>query len=102
MRKLRSLLDQRGIPHMHNPSHIVPVMVGDPEKCKAASDRLLTEHGIYIQPINYPTVPKGTERLRIAPSPYHDDGLVDALAEALVEVWLALGLPLNARPLAAE
>jgi 5-aminolevulinate synthase len=77
-------------------------MVGDPEKCKAASDRLLSEHGIYIQPINYPTVPKGTERLRIAPSPYHDDGLIDGLAEALVEVWLALGLPLQQRPLAAE
>ena len=100
--RVKAVLTAAGLPVMDSPTHIVPMMVGDPEKCKAASDRLLAEHGIYIQPINYPTVPKGTERLRIAPSPYHDDGLIDALAEALVEVWQELGLPLKQRPLAAE
>ncbi|MSP45125.1 MAG: 5-aminolevulinate synthase [Xanthobacteraceae bacterium] len=100
--RVKAVLTAAGLPVMDSPTHIVPVMVGDPEKCKAASDRLLSEHGIYIQPINYPTVPKGTERLRIAPSPYHDDGLVDALAEALVEVWQELGLPLKQRQIAAE
>jgi 5-aminolevulinate synthase len=100
--RLRARLDAMGIPHKANPSHIVPVMVGDPVKCKMLSDILLDEDGIYIQPINYPTVPKGTERLRITPNPFHDDALIDALAEALVEVWHELGLPLQQRPLAAE
>jgi 5-aminolevulinate synthase len=100
--RVKSVLTAAGLPVMDTPTHIVPVMVGDPENCKAASDRLLAEHGIYIQPINYPTVPKGTERLRIAPSPYHDDALIDALAEAFVEVWQHLGLPLKRHPLAAE
>ena len=79
---------------MSSDTHIVPLFVGDPERCKQASDILLEEHDIYIQPINYPTVAKGTERLRITPSPYHDDGLIDQLAEALLQVWERLGLPL--------
>jgi 5-aminolevulinate synthase len=99
--RTKAVLTAAGLPVMPSVTHIVPIAVGDPQKCQAASDRLLNEHGVYIQPINYPTVPKGTERLRVTPSPYHDDALIDALAEALVEVWEELRLPLT-RTLAAE
>ena len=96
------MLNAAGLPVMPNDTHIVPVFVGEPEKCKEATDLLLAEHGIYIQPINYPTVPKGSERLRITPTPYHADAVIDALAEALVDVWERLELPLKDRALAAE
>lgn len=97
----KAALAVAGLPLMPSVTHIVPVMVGDPEKCKAASDLLLERHGIYIQPINYPTVPKGTERLRITPSPHHDSSLIDRLATALVDVWRQLDMPLY-QSIAAE
>jgi 5-aminolevulinate synthase len=90
--KVRSRLDEIGVPHMPNPSHIVPVMVCDPVRCKEISDILLAEHGIYVQPINYPTVPKGSERLRLTPSPMHSDADIDELMDALGEIWGEMGL----------
>ena len=90
--QLRARLDAAGIPHMQNPSHIVPVMVCEPVLCKQISDILLDDWGIYVQPINYPTVPRGTERLRFTPSPLHSEQDIDYLMEALTSVWAQLGL----------
>lgn len=87
VRKLRASLDARGIPHMMNPSHIVPVMVGDAAKCKWISDLLLDHSDVYVQPINYPTVPRKTERLRITPTPLHSDADIEHLVGALHQLW---------------
>jgi 5-aminolevulinate synthase len=100
--RVKAILLAAGLPVISSDTHIVPLFVGDPELCKRASDILLEEHHIYIQPINYPTVAKGTERLRITPSPYHDDALIDRLTEALLQVWERLALPLREKSLAAE
>ncbi|HEX3348904.1 MAG TPA: 5-aminolevulinate synthase [Acetobacteraceae bacterium] len=90
--RVRRRLDEVGVPHYENPSHIVPVMVGDPITCKVISDRLMEEFGLYVQPINYPTVPRGTERLRITPSPNHTDEDIEYLVHALSTIWSELSL----------
>lgn len=89
---LKARLQAANLPVLPTDTHIVPLMVGDPVLCKAASDRLLQTHHIYIQPINYPTVPRGTERLRITPTPLHTDAMIDELVAAVTEVWGALGI----------
>ncbi|MDR9426581.1 MAG: 5-aminolevulinate synthase [Salibaculum sp.] len=85
--RLREMLDKQGIPHLHNDSHIIPVMIKDPVKCRMLADILMRDFGIYVQPINYPTVPKGTERLRFTPGPLHSDADLVHLVEALTTLW---------------
>ncbi|WP_439541974.1 5-aminolevulinate synthase [Hyphomicrobium sp.] len=89
VRALKSRLAAAGLPVFQNQSHIVPVLIGDPVHCKEVTDRLLDAHGIYAQPINYPTVPRGTERIRLTPGPHHTDAQMDALTEALRGLWAA-------------
>jgi len=100
--RTKSALAAAGLPVMSSESHIIPLFVGCAESCKAASDQLLARHAIYIQPINYPTVAKGTERLRITPTPCHEDAHIDGLVHALDEVWEDLGLDRERPAVAAE
>ena len=93
--RAKEILGGADLPVMPSDTHIVPILVGDADLCKKASDHLLQRHGIYIQPINYPTVPRGTERLRITPTPLHGDTLIDTLKDALVETWKAIGIPFS-------
>tara|TARA_B100000678_G_scaffold256316_1_gene234575 strand:+ start:20452 stop:21672 length:1221 start_codon:yes stop_codon:yes gene_type:complete len=90
---LKQKFRDAGLPLMESDTHIVPLFVGDPERCKALSDTLLFDFGVYVQPINYPTVPKGTERLRFTPSPVHTEAMMDDLVAALLAIWKQLGLP---------
>jgi 5-aminolevulinate synthase len=98
----KTALQNAGLPVLATETHIVPVMVSEPDLCKRASDLLLDRHGIYIQPINYPTVPRGTERLRITPTPVHDASLILQLTRAMVSVWKELELPLGRQRQPAE
>jgi len=94
--RLKRLLAAADIPLLPTPSHIVPVMIGDAVRCKQVSDELLLRHRIYVQPLNYPTVPRGTERLRLTPTPLHDDAVMDELVTALRDVWVRRSLPRRA------
>jgi 5-aminolevulinate synthase len=100
--RLKRRFSEANLPALPSATHIVPLMVGDARLCKAASDELLTRHGVYVQPINYPTVPRGTERLRFTATPFHDDALMDKMVASVDEVWTRLGLARGARAQAAE
>ena len=89
---MRRRLTEVGVPHYENPSHIVPVMVGDPVLCKQITDTLLERYRIYVQPINYPTVARGTERLRITPGPLHSDEDIEHLVASISAIWSELSL----------
>ena len=93
---LKSMFAEAGLPVMPSVTHIVPLMVGDPVKAKKISDILLAEYGVYVQPINYPTVPRGTERLRFTPGPSHSEEMMRELAAALTEIWDRLEMKLAA------
>jgi len=101
-RTLKARLQAAGLPVMENPSHIVPILVGDPVLTKRITDALLDRFSIYVQPINYPTVPRGTERLRLTPSPQHSDADIDGLVAALTTLWTELALPFEGHAQAAE
>src|SRR6478736_9502038 len=94
--KLKAMFEEAGLPVLHTDTHIVPLMIGDPVKAKRASDILLAEYGVYVQPINYPTVPRGTERLRFTPGPAHTEEMMRDLAQALVEIWDRMEMKLAA------
>jgi 5-aminolevulinate synthase len=102
VRTLKRKLKGAGLAVMENPSHIVPLLVGDPVLTKRISDALLERFAIYVQPINYPTVPRGSERLRITPQPQHSDADMDQLVAALTTLWLELGLSFERHAEAAE
>jgi 5-aminolevulinate synthase len=99
---LKRRMADAGLPVMDNPSHIVPLLVGDPVLCKRITDALLDRFGIYVQPINYPTVPRGTERLRLTPTPQHSDADMDRLVAALSTLWMEMGIPFERQAEAAE
>lgn len=95
VRYLRTSLQREGFPVEHTPSHIIPIKIGDPLKCTQVSDLMIQEHGHYVQAINYPTVPRGEEKLRLAPTPHHTRAMMDIMVGDMKKVWKKLNLPLT-------